>query len=156
MKLRPAHAAVLIVLFAATVLLADYALDGGFDRGYALVQPNNRGEVILDVADLAASDVRFYRFLNAGNQEVKFFVGRDPEGRVHVAFDANDICYKTGRGYSHEDDWVTCNKCDKAFRLSSINDAGGGCSPVPVKHQLNGDQLVLAETNILAGWRYFR
>lgn len=156
MKLRPAHAALLIVLFAASVLVADFALDGGFRRGFERVAPNDQGQVILDVSGLAASDVRFYRFLNTGNQEVKFFVGRDPEGHVQVAFDANEICYKAGRGYRHEGEWVACNKCDKAFRLSEVNAGGGGCSPVPIAHRLDGDRLILTEPAILEGWRYFR
>ena len=156
MKLRPLHAAIVIVLFAASVLVADYALDGGFKRGYQRVSPDPQGRVILDVSDLPTNEVRFYRFLNAGNQEVKFFVGRDTEDHIQVAFDANMICYKTGRGYSSQDGWVACNKCDKSFRLTGVNEGGGGCKPVPFDFELQGEQLVLAENDILTGWRYFR
>ncbi len=157
MKLRPAHAAILVVVFAASVLLADMAFDGSFQRaGFKRVSPDPQGRVVLDVADLENQEVRFFRFLNAGNQEVKFFVGRDSQGHIQAAFDANDICYKTGRGYRHEGEWVTCNKCDKAFRLTEVNAGGGGCKPVPLAHQVVGDRLVLQENDILAGWRYFR
>jgi uncharacterized membrane protein len=157
MKLRPAHAAILILLFAASVLIADLALDGSFQRsGFERVSPDRNGQIVLDVGDLANEDVRFYRFLNSGNQEVKFFVGRDSAGHVQVAFDANDICYKTGRGYRHEGDWVTCNKCDKSFPLTEVDAGGGGCKPVPLAHQLEGERLVLQENDILVGWRYFR
>ncbi len=51
---------------------------------------------------------------------------------------------------------MTCNKCDKSFRVSGVNDGSGGCMPVPLAHTVAGDQLVLAEADILAGWRYFR
>lgn len=157
MKLRPIHAAILILLFAAGVLIADLALDGNFHRsGYQRVSPDPQGRVVLDVSDLANEEARFFRFLNTGNQEVKFFVGRDSMGHVQVAFEANDICYKTGRGFRHEGDWVTCNKCDKSFQLTGVNAGGGGCKPVPLAHQLNGKQLVLQENDILTGWRYFR
>lgn len=156
-RIRPLHAAAGVLLFGAVVLAADYAIDRGFRQpGYQRISPDDNGQVVLDVADLAAGDVRFYRFLNTGNQEVKFFVGRDPQGGVLAAFDANAICYKTKRGYRHEGDWVACNKCDKAFELAEINAGGGGCKPVPLTHTLAGDRLVLAESSILEGWRYFR
>jgi uncharacterized membrane protein len=50
---------------------------------------------------------------------------------------------------------MVCNKCDKAFRLTGINSGGEGCQPIPVQHQLAGSELVLAETDILRGWRLF-
>ena len=155
--IKPIHAALLVLMIASSVLVADYAMDGGFSHtGYERVTPDTQGRVIIDVSDLEAGSVQFYRFLNAGNQEVKFFVGRDDDAHVQVAFDANEICYKTRRGYKHDGEWMVCNKCDKAFRLKEVNRGGGGCKPVPVEHQLNGDQLVMQESQILAGWRYFR
>ncbi|MEM7352750.1 MAG: Fe-S-containing protein [Acidobacteriota bacterium] len=156
-KVRPIHAAVIVLLFGAGVLVADYALDGGFRQaGYQRVSPDPKGQIVLDIAELTSTEARFYRFLNAGNQEVKFFVARDPAGVVQVAFDANAICYKTQRGYRYEGEWVACNKCDKSFRIAEVNDGGGGCKPVPLAHQVIGDQLVLQENDILTGWRYFR
>ncbi len=157
MKLRPIHAAFLVLLLASTVLVADYALDGGFSHaGYQRVAPDSDGQVVLDLSDLANGDLRYYRFLNTGSQEVKFFVGRDRGGELQVAFDANQICAKQKRGFRYEDDWVVCNKCDKAFRLTEINAGGGGCKPVPLEHRVADQNLVLRETDILTGWRYFR
>lgn len=156
-RLRPVHALLLVLLAAAGVGFADFVFEGGFHRhDYQRVGPDDRGNVVLDVADLATGEVRFFKFLNAGNQEVDFFVGRDKYGTIQVAFDANELCYKLKRGYRHEDEWVTCNKCDKSFRLAEVNDGDGGCKPVPLAHQLEGDRLVLTESDILGGWRYFR
>ena len=156
-KLRPIHAAAGVLLFGVFIVAADYGIDRGFSSaGYKRVSPDSNGRVILDVADLSSGEMRFYRFLNAGNQEVKFFVGRDRNSVIQAAFDANQICYKTQRGYRHEGDWVTCNKCDKSFRVTEVNDGGGGCKPVPLEHTVAGDQVVLTESDILAGWRYFR
>ena len=156
-KLRPTHAAFGVLLFGVFIVAADYGIDRGFrSAGYKRVSPDSNGQVILDVADLSSGAMRFYRFLNAGNQEVKFFVGRDRTGVIQAAFDANQICYKTQRGYRHEGDWVTCNKCDKSFRVTGVNEGGGGCKPVPLAHTVAGDKVVLAENDILTGWRYFR
>ena len=31
-----------------------------------------------------------------------------------------------------------------------------GCRPVPLPHKVDGNALVLAENDVLVGWRYFR
>jgi uncharacterized membrane protein len=111
--------------------------------------------VHIDVADLPRSEVRFYRFLNRGNQEVKFLVGRDETGTVQVGFDASETHARVGRGFRHDGDWVVDAKCDTASRLSEVNQGGGGCRPVPLEHHLEGQQLVLRESDILKGWRLF-
>lgn len=154
--LRPVHAVLLVMLLGSTILVADYALEGGFDRSeYQKVRPDREGQVVLDIGDLAANQVRFFHFINSGNQEVRFFVGRDSTQTLQVAFDANEVCYKLKRGYRADGDWVVCNKCDKSFRLAEVNAGGGGCKPVPLVHRVVGDELILREGDILAGWRYF-
>ena len=99
--------------------------------------------------------MRFYRFLNRSNQEVRFLVGRDGQGEVQVGFDASDTHARVGRGFRHEGEWLVDNKCDTASRLAQVNRGGGGCRPVPLRHRLEGEQLVLSEADILQGWRLF-
>jgi uncharacterized membrane protein len=154
---RPIHGLILVVLAAAAVVAGDYALEGGFSRSqFERVAPGADGTVRIGLADLAKEQVRFYRFLNPANQEVKFFVGRDAAGAVQVAFDASDVCLKRKRGFRHEGDWMVCNQCDKSFRLESINSDPGGCAPRALAHSLEGDTLVLTEDAVLAGWRFYR
>ncbi|HUO86240.1 MAG TPA: Fe-S-containing protein [Thermoanaerobaculia bacterium] len=156
-RLRPVHALLLVAIFVAVVVAADFAIDGGFGRtGFTRVGPDEQGRVVLDVSDLGTGEVRFYRFLNYGNQEVRFLVGRDRRGEIQVGFDASDSHSKLGRGFRHEGDWLVDNKCDSAVRLESVNSGGRGCRPVPVEHVVEGDRLVLTEASILRGWRYFR
>ena len=156
MRVRPIHLVPAIVAFGALILGAEWLASGGLSTStYERVSPTPQGVVTIDLKNLGTSQVRFFRFLNPGNQEVKFFVGRDPSGVVHVAFDANEICAKAKRGYRHDGEWVTCNKCDKAFRITEVNAGGGGCKPIPLPHRMEGDRLVLNEAEILKGWRYF-
>jgi uncharacterized membrane protein len=147
----------LVAFFVAALVTADLMLEGGLGRaGYQRVRPDQAGQVVLDVSDLEPGDVRFYRFLNYGNQEVRFLVGRDGEGVLQVGFDASETHSKLGRGFRHEGDWLVDNKCDSAVRLESVNEGGRGCRPVPLEHTVDGDRLVLTEADILRGWRYFR
>lgn len=156
-KLTPIHGLLILGAVLGLVYGVNFLVEGGLERSsYTRVKPDQEGLVRLDVGDLEPNDVRFYRFLNYGNQEVKFFLARAGDGEIHAAFDANQVCYKLKRGYRHEGEWVVCNKCDKAFRIREVNDGGGGCKPAVLAHRLEGDQVVMTEAEILAGWRYFR
>jgi uncharacterized membrane protein len=156
-RFKPIHGLFLILVFVGAILAADYALEGRLGQaGYERVSPGADGMVRISLADLAPNEVRFYRFLNPGNQEVKFLVGRDAAGHVQVGFDASETHAATGRGFRHEGEWVVDNKCGTAVRLAEVNRGGGGCRPVPLSHRVEGDRLVLAEADILSGWRLFR
>jgi uncharacterized membrane protein len=152
-RFRPIHGVLIVAALIAAAFGSRYL---GAPGDYERVTPGPDGLVKIAVADLEPKQVRFYRFLNRGNQEVKFFVGRGEDGSVQVAFDANEICYKRKRGYKAQDGWLVCRVCEKSFRLSDVNAGGGGCRPIPLAHRVDGGELVLAESDILQGWRYFR
>nr|MDP9121912.1 DUF2318 domain-containing protein [Acidobacteriota bacterium] len=156
-RFKPSHGILLVLLFVGVVVAAELALDGRLGAaGYQQVLPDANGTVKIELAGLKPRQVRFFRFLNRGNQEVKFFVGRDAAGQIQVAFDADETCAKAKRGFRHEGEWVVCNKCDKSFRLAEVSAGNGGCWPVPLAHRVEGDVLLLAEADVLKGWRYFR
>lgn len=152
MRFRPIHG----ILFVPVFVVGVFLLAGGFGLAkHQRVSPDENGEVRIDVSDLDRSEVRFYRFLNRGNQEVKFLVGRDRHGVIQVGFDASESHARVGRGFRHEGDWVEDAKCDTASRLEEVNQGGGGCRPVPLEHRVEGEELVLLEQDVLRGWRLF-
>ena len=155
MKLKPIHALILVAAFMALVLAADQWI-GGVSHSFTRVGPDRDGLVRIGVGDLERMQVRWYRFLNAGNQEVRFLVGRDETGTIQVGFDGGDTHLKTRRGFSYQDGWIIDNKCETTTRLSTVNDDKRGCKPTPVKHRVAGDELIITEADMLAGWRYFR
>src|SRR5436305_3186280 len=155
-RFKPVHGILIVILFLGTVWAAETVLEGRLNpSGFQKVSPGRDGQVHVDLAGLKPNDVRFYQFLNSSNQEVRFFVAKHGKGEVQVAFDADETCAKYKRGFRHEGEWVVCNKCDKAFRLTTINSGVEGCPPIPVHHQVAGSELVLAESDILRGWRLF-
>ncbi|MBV8199519.1 MAG: DUF2318 domain-containing protein [Acidobacteria bacterium] len=156
MRFKPIHGVLAVILFTGIVVVADLALEGRFGRPpYERVAAGSDGAVRISLAGLGPQQVRFYHFLNPSNQEVWFFVGRDASGQVQVAFDASEVCAKGKRGFRHEAEWMVCNKCDKSFRLAEVNAGGGGCKPVPLRYQLAGGELLIAQADILMGWRLF-
>jgi uncharacterized membrane protein len=155
-RFKPVHGVLIVLAVLGVIWGAEAAWEARLhSSGFRRVSPDRGGQVRIDVGDLKPQEVRFFQFLNAGNQEVHFFVGRDKEGQLQVAFDASETCAKFKRGFRHEGEWMVCNKCDKAFRLTGVSSGGQGCEPIPVQHQLAGSELVLAETDILRGWRLF-
>ncbi len=157
MKLKPIPALAAVLAFAALVIAADH-----FSRGlrayseFERVSPDAGGLVRIDVSDLQRLQVRFYRFLNSGNQEVRFLVGRDENEVIQVGFDAGSTHVKLRRGFSYQDGWIIDNKCETTTRLSTLNEGGRGCRPVPIEHRVEGDELLITEADMLQGWRYFR
>jgi uncharacterized membrane protein len=143
----------LVIGFLAAVLGADWALGSRTPR--ERVAPDARGEVRIDVSSLGNSEVRFFRFLNPANQEILFLVGRDRHGEVLTAFDAAETHFKRRRGFRHQGDWLVDNVCDMAVRLEEVNASTGGCRPIPFRHRLDGQTLVLTEADLLSGWRLF-
>jgi len=155
-RFKPSHGIILVLLFVGVVLIGELAFEGKLASSQMQqVSPGRDGQVRISLAGLQPLQVRFYQFINAGSQEVHFLVGRDPAGHVAVAFDASEDCAKNKRGFRAEGEWLVCNKCDKAFRLSEVNAGGGGCKPVPLEFREDGNELVIAEADILKGWRLF-
>lgn len=154
-RFRPVHGLLAVAALVAAVLAAERWLSPHRAR-YQRISPDAQGRVVVDLAGLAPLGVRFYRFLNAGNQEVRFFVGRDEAGGLQVAFDASENDFKLKRGFRAEGSWIVNNKCETAVRLAEVNRRPSGCAPVPLPFRAEGDRLVLAESDVLAGWRYFR
>ncbi len=157
MRFRPIHGIIAVVLFVAVGMIAELASTGRLGRSsFEQVSAGPDQSVSIDVSKLAPLEVRFFRYLNPANQEVKFFVGRDGGGTIQVAFDASEVCFKSKRGFHPQGEWVVCNKCDKAFRLAGVNNGHGGCEPVQLAHRVVGDRVLIAEQDVLTGWRYFR
>ena len=151
-KFKPLHGAVILAVFIAALI----GLEGKWKSPHVQVAPGPDGIVRIDVADLKPLAIRYYRFLNSANQEVKFFVARDESGTLQVAFDAAENHFKLRRGFRLEDGWIIDNKCDTATRLAAVNGGGGGCSPIPLPHRVVGGELQISSPDLLQGWRLFR
>lgn len=154
-RIRPIHAIFVVAFFVGAVVLGEWAIDKHNGRGGGeRVMPKD-GVVKVDVAGIAPGQVRFYDFLNPGNQEVRFLVARDRSGTLQVAFDAAENDFKRKLGFRQEGDWLVNNKCETSVRLEEVNAGTSGCRPQPLRHRVEGQTLVLAEADVLAGWRYF-
>lgn len=98
MKFRPLHGVLLVGLVLGGGLAVERAA-GGRSR-FERVSPDQQSRVVIDTSGFGKNEVRFFRFLNSGNQEVRFFVGKGVQGEIQVAFDASENDFKMDRGFS--------------------------------------------------------
>lgn len=112
------------------------------------------GEVKLAVDEIDDGDAHYYLYEKDG-REIKFFVLKSPDGVMRAAFDACDVCYKARKGYSQDGAFMVCNNCGQRFHSNRVNVVKGGCNPAPLKRTLAGDQLIIRESDILPGARFF-
>ena len=84
---------------------------------------------------------------------VRFWLYQKPDGRIASVLDACEICgavgfYKSAHG-------VVCKNCAAPINPQSVGMAGG-CNPIPLKAKETDDSIIISETDVVAGSRYFR
>lgn len=79
---------------------------------------------------------------------VTFFTLKSRDGVIRAAIDACDVCYKAGKGYAQNGDFMVCLNCGQKFASNKINVIKGGCNPAPLDRTLKGDKLIITMKDI--------
>lgn len=96
------------------------------------------------------SDVATYHEVDG----VEFFVVKTADGSIKTAFDACDVCYGAQKGYSQEGDYMICNNCGNRYPINGLgteNTQGGGCWPGYLESRVEGNFLVIKESDLKKG-----
>lgn len=123
------------------------------DRDVQAVSPARL--VTHPVSQFADGKAKHFEFRADNGITVKYFVLKSSDGVIRAAFDACDVCWPSGKGYYQEQDKMVCRNCGKRFASVKINEVKGGCNPAPLNRKIEGDNLVIQVTDILAGKSYF-
>jgi len=118
---------VLIMAF----VFADQALSfwGG---KYTEVKPENN-LLRIPVADISDGKAHYYYTTAADGIDAKFFILKSSDGVIRAAVDACDVCYRSGKGYEQQGDYMVCMNCGQKFSSTRINVVKGGCNPAPLE-----------------------
>jgi uncharacterized membrane protein len=145
-----------LVIAAGLMLVAAvvFAARGEGGSGYAGAGDRG-GDVSFALGDFADGQARFFKYVSATGQEVRFFVMRSRDGVTRAAFDTCDVCFKERRGYRQSGDTMICNNCEQTFDSNSINEVRGGCNPAPIDREIRGDRIVLRAAALEQGAGYF-
>jgi uncharacterized membrane protein len=112
------------------------------------------GEIRLPVSAFADGEAHYFTYMH-GDHPIEFFVLKSDDGVVRAAFNACDVCYSSKKGYSQDGDEMVCNNCGLRFAEENINVLKGGCNPSPLDRTIDGESLVIKESDIVDGLRYF-
>jgi len=110
------------------------------------------GEAKVPVSQLA--DHRLHRFVaQAGGSSVRFIALLDSSDSVRAGLDACLIC--GNQGYYQDGPNVICRHCAAAIYAPTIGMAGG-CNPIHVDYRVEGETLIITESALAEGAKYFR
>lgn len=142
-----------IALTLALVLSAGaaYAFFGLFEDNTVTAE---NGVISIPVAEISDGKAHHFSY-EATGKTVKFFVIKSPDGVLRAAFDACDVCWREGKGYSQQGAVMICNNCGQQFHTTRINEVKGGCNPAPLERSVRGGNLIIKEDALFAGMRYF-
>lgn len=98
---------------------------------------------------------RFYSYKTEDGITVKYFIVKSSDGVIRAAFDACDVCWRAGKGYSQEGDTMVCRNCGRKFATNKVNEVKGGCNPAPLKRTVENGKVILQVADLLEGRQYF-
>jgi uncharacterized membrane protein len=87
---------------------------------------------------------------------VTYIVVLGSDGEPRTAFDACEVC-GGDLGYSQSGTDVICDKCRRFFRIDDLgsNNLGGGCWPAHIPHKVEDGYVIIEESDLDTGERFF-
>jgi uncharacterized membrane protein len=148
-----AVAGLVVLALAAGFILLNGGQGSGNTAMYNQSQTDTSGQsVLIPLTDITDNAFHFYS-LNSGGTAIKYFIVKDKSGTIHTAFDACDVCYAAKKGYRQSGDYARCNNCGKTFAVVDIGtrNTAGGCWPGYLPHEIQGDNIVLKNSDLGSG-----
>jgi uncharacterized membrane protein/YHS domain-containing protein len=152
---RFGYAAALIAAFFSILLYHDlYASRPPKITAPVRLTPDENGNIRIKIED--AKDGRLHRFsyITGDGHVVRFFLINRYKDRtsIGVVYDACMIC--GDMGYLQNSGEVVCIACNVRIFNPSIGKPGG-CNPIPLKHFVDGEDVVISSAELDNGAKYF-
>ena len=152
-------------MIAIIVVLA-LSIGGGV---YVMTQKGEEGSIAIATQSSASSateiahavslfddgKARHFQYKTEDGLTVKYFVLKSSDGIIRAAFDACDVCWKAGKGYYQEGDFMVCRNCGRKFASVLVNQVKGGCNPAPLNRTIVDGNVVISAADIVGGRSYF-
>jgi uncharacterized membrane protein len=158
-KKSPLPAVAIVVVLALAIGGGIFFMNQKGEDGSVAVatQPSGTSatEVTLPVTLFEDGKARHFQYVTKDGLTVKYFVLKSSDGIIRAAFDACDVCWKAGKGYYQQGDFMVCVNCGRKFASVLVNEVKGGCNPAPLKRTIANGNVVIAVADILDGRMYF-
>lgn len=112
-------------------------------------------EVSFPVQAFNDGQAKYFQYPAGNGVTVQFFILRSSDGIIRAAYDACDVCWREGKGYYQDGDFMVCRNCGQRFASVKVNEIKGGCNPAPLGRTVVGNKLVIKIADILQGVQYF-
>jgi uncharacterized membrane protein len=150
----------LVVVVVVIGGLAFYLFQTGFNSKPQAQTPSIQPEVTatevsFPLQAFADGKAQYFQYPVGNGVTVRFFILRSSDGIVRAAYDACDVCWREGKGYYQDGDFMVCRNCGQRFASVKVNEIKGGCNPAPLNRTIVGDKLVIKIANIIEGSQYF-
>jgi uncharacterized membrane protein len=121
-------------------------------EGGAATDSGTGSDTVVIPLSAVTETVLHYEYDVSGTK-VKYFAVRGSDGVVRTAFDACEVCYGAGKGYSQVGSDVLCNNCGLRFKIDELGEKnkGTGCWPAHIPNEIKGDQVVIKKADLEAG-----
>ena len=149
---------VLVVAVLVAGGLIFYALQTGFvftPKAPGIQPEVTATEVSFPAQAFSDGQAQYFQYPAGNGISIRFFILKSSDGVIRAAFDACDVCWREGKGYYQEGDFMVCRNCGRRFASVKVNEVKGGCNPAPLDRLVVGDKLVLKVSDILRGAQYF-
>ena len=115
------------------------------------INPSNittGSQISIPISDIE-NTAKYYSY-DADGVEVKYFAVKGSDGEVHVALDACDVCYGAKKGYTQVGDVMRCINCGNQYPVNSLGteNTAGGCWPSYVPIKMDGDSIIIKESDL--------
>ena len=111
-----------------------------------VLTPDKDGHVVVPTQGLAEGDLNRYS-VDVHGTNVRFLLYRKPDGKVATVFDACEIC--GGVGFYKGANGLICKNCAAPINPQSVGQSGG-CNPIPLHSDNQGDSVVINITDLAA------
>lgn len=108
------------------------------------------GNVMIPVNTVSDGKAHYFKVKSDDGTMVEFFLIQSADKVIRAAVDSCDVCYRSGKGYVQEGDFMVCTNCGMRFAADRINEVKGGCNPAPLKREVRGENLVISMQEINA------
>jgi uncharacterized membrane protein len=154
--LRTLLVVAVVVIGGVAFYLFQSGLDGKPQARTPAIQPEvTTTEVSFPVQAFADGQAQYFQYPVGNGITVRFFILRSSDGIIRAAYDACDVCWREGKGYYQEGDFMVCRNCGQRFASVKVNEIKGGCNPAPLNRTVVGDKLVIKIADIVQGSQYF-
>lgn len=118
--------------------------------------PDARGFIKVKIADIADGDLHRFSYVTDDGHVVRFLLikldSRSGRSKIGVVYDACVMC--GDKGYIQRKHEVICLACNVRIFSPSIGKEGG-CNPIPLKHDVEGEYIVVRTDELDKGAKHF-